>query len=235
MHRMMTAALSLWLGGAGMGIGQETANPVVVELFTSQGCSSCPPADALLAELASREDVIALALHVDYWDYIGWKDSFADPAFTRRQKAYAHAAGARTIYTPQMVVQGQEHLVGLRAMELADLIRAHGTQPAPIRISLERVGRSLRIRAEAPASPFGRDLVVQLVRYTPEEVVEIAHGENAGRRINYANIVTSWQALGEWDGSAPLAMEARADDNSPAVVILQEEGPGEIVAAARLR
>src|SRR6056297_1329329 len=83
-------------------------DPVVVELFTSQGCSSCPPADAMLGELAERDDVIPLALHVDYWDYIGWADIFADPAYTRRQKGYAHATGQRMVYTPQMVIDGQD-------------------------------------------------------------------------------------------------------------------------------
>ncbi|WP_343079379.1 DUF1223 domain-containing protein [Ostreiculturibacter nitratireducens] len=235
MRRMMTAALGLWLGCAGISLAQDTTNPVVVELYTSQGCSSCPPADALLAELAPREDVIALALHVDYWDYIGWKDSFAAPEYTMRQKAYARAVGARSVYTPQIVVQGQEHLVGLRPMELADLIRAHGAKPSPVRLTLERAGGAVRIRAEALGNPLRRELIVQLVRYTPEEVVEIMHGENAGRRITYANIVTSWQPLGEWDGAAPLAMEAPAEGDGPTVVILQEEGPGPILAAARLR
>src|SRR5918996_4983900 len=93
-------------------LARAQTNPVVVELFTSQGCSSCPPADALLAELAGKDGVIALALHVDYWDYLGWADSFASPAFTARQRAYAKKAHSRTIYTPQMIVQGEDRLVG---------------------------------------------------------------------------------------------------------------------------
>lgn len=232
MHRMIVAAFGLWLGLSAAAAAQT--NPVVIELYTSQGCSSCPPADELLAELARREDVIALALHVDYWDYIGWADSFADPAFTRRQKAYAQAVGARTIYTPQMIVGGLEHLVGVRPMELSALIRSQSGKVSPVRLTLERAGEGLRVSAVAEP-PLDRPVVVQLVRYLPEQTVEIRHGENAGRVITYANIVTDWQMLAEWDGAAPLVLEARAGGEEATVVIVQEPGPGAIVAAARLR
>ena len=206
--------------------------PVVVELFTSQGCSSCPPADALLETLALREDVIALALHVDYWDYIGWEDIFADPAFTRRQKGYAHVAGARTIYTPQMIVGGMEHLVGVRPEELSDLIARHRATPAPVHLALSRDGGALGVSA-GPA-PLPRPVVVQLVQYVPAETVTIERGENAGHTLTYVNIVSSWTELGVWDGSAPLDLSVPAAGDRPAVVILQEQGPGRIVAAARL-
>ena len=117
-------ALALAIGFLASFIGAAAAadRPVVVELYTSQGCSSCPPADAILAELADREDVIALAFHVDYWDYIGWKDIFADPANTLRQRNYARVAGARSVYTPQMIVDGQDHVVGTKPMKLAEHI-----------------------------------------------------------------------------------------------------------------
>ena len=95
---------------------------VVVELFTSQGCSSCPPADALLDRLSSRNNVLALSLHVDYWDYIGWKDKFASPAHTARQQAYARAAGRRSVYTPQMIINGLDDVAGTAPMDVADMI-----------------------------------------------------------------------------------------------------------------
>jgi len=209
-------------------------HPVVVELYTSQGCSSCPPADALLAEIAGRDDVIALALHVDYWDYIGWADRFAKPGFTKRQKAYARAAGEHAIYTPQMIVEGSEHLVGLRPMELVGLIDQHNAVPSQIRLSLAREGEVLRIRLEAQP-PLPRGAVVQLVRYRPEETVNIEHGENAGRVVRYSNIVTDWAPIADWDGRQPLSLEASAPGSDAAVVIVQEQGPGEILAAARLR
>jgi hypothetical protein len=227
--KAMLAAVALSLGAAGTAAAD--GHPVVIELFTSQGCSSCPPADALLRELSRRDDVIALALHVDYWDYIGWKDSFADPAFTRRQKAYATAAGAHTVYTPQMVVGGVDHLIGTRAMELGRLIEAHGAAPRAVDLEVRRGSARLTIRAVA-RGPLRRDVVIQLVRFRPEEAVAIERGENAGQTITYANIVTDWQVIGSWSGAAPLEMSAEVPGPDRAAVILQEEGPGAILAAA---
>lgn len=232
--RGFLAALTFAMMGAGAAAGEEARRPVVVELFTSQGCSSCPPADALLAELAPRDDVIALALHVDYWDYIGWKDSFASPLHTKRQKAYARAAGARTIYTPQMIVGGTAVISGLKPMKLVDLIREQGALEPRVRIVLLRAGDAVEIRAEAEP-PLDQPATVQLVRYMPEKRVEISHGENAGRSIAYSNIVTQWQPLGDWDGKDPFALVAPAPGAEPVVVIVQETGPGAILAAARLR
>ena len=123
----------------------EQAAPVVLELYTSQGCSSCPPADALFAELAKRDDVIALALHVDYWDYLGWKDAFARPRHTARQKAYAKAARSRTIFTPEMIVQGEERLKGHDAASILEEIDARGREAPGAALSVERNGDALRI------------------------------------------------------------------------------------------
>ena len=227
--RGMLAGAMIGLGLAQGAVAGE--GPVVVELFTSQGCSSCPPADALLATLARRDDVLPLALHVDYWDYIGWADSFANPAHTVRQKAYAHVARARTIYTPQMVVGGVDHLIGTRAMELGELIEAHGARPSPVVLHVARGSARLTIRAEA-RGPLPGVVVVQLVRFRPEATVEIARGENAGRTITYTNIVTDWREIGRWSGAAPLELAADAPGPDRAAVIVQEEGPGAILAAA---
>ncbi|WP_373356773.1 DUF1223 domain-containing protein [Pseudoroseicyclus sp. CXY001] len=206
--------------------------PVVVELYTSQGCSSCPPADALLQQLAGRPEVIALALHVDYWDYIGWEDSFARPEFTQRQRRYARAAGASAIYTPQFVVSGQQHVIGARPMELMDGIRAAAAAMEPMGLTIERQGDGVRIRASALPQP--RPLVVQLVRYMPRETVDVLRGENAGLALSYANIVTDWTAVAEWDGAAPLDIEVEAPGDAPLVVLVQDAGQGRICAAARL-
>ena len=206
--------------------------PVVIELYTSQGCSSCPPADAMLHELAKRDDVIALALHVDYWDYIGWKDVFGRPENTARQHAYARAANAATVYTPQMVIGGVDHVIGSRPMQVMDVVQAHSRQGNPFDVDLTRRGNNVIINA----APGARgDYVVQLVRYTPEATVAISRGENAGRSLNYTNIVTSWDVIGRWDGRSALALEASAAGDSPVVVILQQRTNGPIVGAAQLR
>lgn len=221
------------LTGAGVARSGD-AEPVVVELFTSQGCSSCPPADNLMAELSEREDVIALALHVDYWDYIGWKDEYADPAYTRRQKNYARAAGHTSVYTPQMVINGQDHVVGTRAMKLADLITLHKQASARVELDVTRSGDAVSIQARHLAEPPAIPLQVQLVRFMPERVAQITRGENAGRTIRYVNVVESWEPLGDWDPSGDLSLELEITGDLPAVVLLQEPGPGAILAARRL-
>ena len=208
--------------------------PVVVELYTSQGCSSCPPADEILHQLAQRSDVIPLALHVDYWDYIGWADSFADPAHTLRQNQYARVAGARSIYTPQMIIGGQDHVIGTKPMDVAELIQRHGGQRTGTQISLQRSGNQLRITGQT-ANALRNGTVVQVVRFSPRETVDIRRGENAGRQLTYANIVTDWDAVGEWSGRGDLNMSVNVSGNAPIVVIVQEPGPGAVMATAVLR
>ncbi|MFT6024784.1 MAG: hypothetical protein ACI9PY_002916 [Ascidiaceihabitans sp.] len=208
-------------------------SPVVIELFTSQGCSSCPPADAMLHELAKRDDVIALALHVDYWDYIGWKDEFAKPAYSKRQREYAIAGHRRSVYTPQMVINGRTDVVGAKAMQLSEAVAKHAANPSPMDVKLVRSGDSLRINAVANGAegPF----VVNLVRYTPLSETRITRGENAGHTLAYANVAHDWKIVKEWDGSAPLNMRADLQGDAPVVVIIQQNRFGPIMAAARLR
>ena len=135
-------------------LAQAQASPVVLELYTSQGCSSCPPADALFADLARRDDVIALALHVDYWDYLGWRDDFARPRHTARQKAYAKAARSRTIFTPEMIIQGEDRLKGHAAAAIVADIAARLREPAGAALAVTREGDTIRI----DVAPAGGDL-----------------------------------------------------------------------------
>ncbi|MFD0981367.1 DUF1223 domain-containing protein [Tropicimonas aquimaris] len=216
------------------GPARADENRVVIELFTSQGCSSCPPADELLERLAERDDVLPLALHVDYWDYIGWADSFARPEHTRRQKAYAKIAGSRSIYTPQMIIGGVEQIVGTRPMEVADAVMRHVQQEPAIDLDVERDGDTVRIMSDTPVTAKG-PLLVQLVRYMPHQVVEIGRGENAGRTLTYTNIVTEWSILAEWTGSEPLDLSAEVPGPDAVAVIVQKAGNGRILAAADLR
>jgi len=231
MKTLLSALAALWLLLPASLAAQNT--PVVVELFTSQGCSSCPPADKLMHKLAKRADVIALALHVDYWDYIGWKDQYARPENTRRQHRYAHRGGRDVVYTPQMIINGQDDVVGARAMELSELIMHHAMSPRTVTLTATRSGNAVRIEAEASTRP-GAKLVVQLVRYTPSRRAKITRGENAGHTLTYANVVEAWTVLGEWDASAPLSVEADLQGDLPGVVLIQEKGTGPILAAARI-
>ncbi|MGD9294286.1 MAG: DUF1223 domain-containing protein [Roseobacter sp.] len=207
--------------------------PVVVELFTSQGCSSCPPADELMEVLVQREDVIALSLHVDYWDYIGWKDEFADPRHAERQRAYARFAGRRSVYTPEMIVNGISDIVGAKPMALASAIEKHKAQPRVIDISVSRDKDRVAISARAPADA-GHSALVHMLRYQPERTARITRGENAGKTIRYRNVVQDWQVIGKWNGSGDLQLEAHAPGNYPVVILIQSEKDGRIYAAARL-
>ena len=199
---------------------------VLVELYTSHGCNSCPPADKIVADLAAREDVLALSVHVDYWDYIGWKDTFATPAHTERQRAYQKALGARYVYTPQAVIAGAAETVGSNRAELERSIRA-AKRPS---VAIEHDGRRLTI-----AAGEGGPAAVWLVRFEPRQEVDIARGENGGKRLAYANVVREWTRLGTWSGQAlDLALEAAP--GTKAAVILQKEGagPGAVIGLRRL-
>jgi hypothetical protein len=233
MRHIVSAACGLWLC-LGSGAVAQSEPGVVVELYTSQGCSSCPPADEILAKLSRQPGIIALALHVDYWDYIGWEDTFADRKFTSRQKAYAHAAGSKMIYTPQMIVGGREQVEGNQPTTVARAIDAHMGMVGQVTLTAERQGNKVTIRAVANP-PLTRPARVQVVRYLDRAEVAIERGENAGLNVAYHNIVTVWDDVGAWHGDAPLQMTAQAAGGAPVVVIVQSEGPGEILAAVRLR
>lgn len=224
--RVLQAALLGSLAAASPVLAEE--QPVVIELFTSQGCTSCPPADAMMAEMAHMDGVIPLSLHVDYWDYIGWPDAFASPGNTQRQEAYAREAGERLVYTPQIVVNGMDRVVGSDAVAVMERLRAHSGAVTPVALRLRREGGTLVI--EATADGPVPSLTIHLVGFAPERKVEILGGENAGLSMTYTNVVTSWEVLGTWSGTAPLSIEATLEGSG--AVILQEEGPGAVRAAA---
>jgi hypothetical protein len=213
--------------------GRAGSTPVLIELFTSQGCSSCPPADELLTTLAQQEDVIALALHVDYWDYLGWEDSFGKPRHTARQRAYAKAARSRTIYTPEIVVQGEARVKGHDAATIIGQIAMHQQQPAPATLELARDGDAIDISL-APAGPPTEPADVHVVAFIPEEEVSIEAGENAGRTLTYTNIVTDWQTVMQWDGAAPVEFRYEGAGDGPVAVIVQATHMGPVLAAAKL-
>lgn len=222
------------------------ALPVVVELFTSQGCSSCPPADAMLAGLAATPGVLPLSFHVDYWDYLGWADSFARPEFTKRQEGYARASGERALYTPQLIVDGQDTAVAPGPTQLMALIDANRLSPAMVSVQRETTEAGEEIEL-MPLSDMEGDVGILLVRYAPERKVRVTAGENRGRTVTYVNVVLALDELAEWDGTKPLRLTIRPDgepdedfpaDARHALLIQKEragsELPGPILAAIRL-
>ena len=234
-----TVLAGMLAAAAGAAAEDGRASPVLVELFTSQGCSSCPPADRFAGRLARRGGVLVLSFHVNYWDYIGWADPFATDATTRRQYAYARAMGQRGVYTPQMVVGGSAHVVGsdetavLRAIERYRGAR-RGRGPGP-RIALARTDG--RLWVTLGAAPYEGTADVMLVRFDSRRDTAVTRGENRGRAISNFNVVRGYHRLGTWRGAAarlPIdeAEIAAGRANDGCAVIVQDEGAGPVVAAA---
>jgi hypothetical protein len=228
------------------GLGPISHPPVVVELFTSQGCTACPPADRMLADLAERDDILALSWHVDYWDYLGWADDFAKPEFTLRQQSYAHAWGERAIYTPQMIVGGTDTLIALRPADLMALVDMQMTRPVPIMVSARQRGEEFQIEL-TPRVAIPDKVAIVLVRYAPHRHVTIKAGENRGVAVRYTNVVLAADRIGEWDGRAALRMTVRPDlasgdafpEDTRHAILAQQMGragqpTGPILAAIRL-
>lgn len=231
--RLVFASFICLLGALFPAVGASQDQPVVVELFTSQGCSYCPPADAYLNELAKQPNVIALAWHVDYWDYIGWKDSFANPAFTERQRAYAHAQKQRMIYTPQLIINGVENMMGKIYDEVSASIRKVTVQKAVMKLSSSRAGAAYTVTLSASHRHGTYD--VQLVRVSPINIVKILGGENAGKTVTYVNIVTDLRSLGSWDGQGKVTFKTGDLVRGKYTILVQHQGHGKIVAAAWLK
>ena len=245
---LMLAAALMALGHAGAQSGAhaqaQTAitTPVVIELFTSQGCSSCPPADRLLEKLARQPNVIALSLPVDYWDYIGWKDTLASPAFTARQKFYAQARRDRHIYTPQVIVNGLQHGVGsnyaaVRALA-KDMLGKRGALKVEMRTAAKAGGVICDVGESAADAPKSAGL--WLFRIVKSRDVQIGRGENNGRTVKYVNVVRSIAKIGDWNGK-PKRFDIKASvlkkgDAEGWVLLLQSgtaKRPGVILAAAK--
>ena len=226
MKRLVSLTLIALLFSAG-----ASAQPVVVELFTSQGCSSCPPADEYLGDLARRPNIIALAYHVDYWDELGWKDRFSIPAAAQRQRGYVKRLSRAGAFTPQIVVSGDTSLVGSNRVEVE---RAIGGDRDALAMKLSKSGGNVLVQfTEAWREPMD----VYLVSYLARATDKIERGENARRTLKHFNVVRSFKRLGTWNGkpqrmTAPLA-ELPPDATSVAV-ILQRKNQGAIAGAAML-
>jgi hypothetical protein len=220
------------LTSVGAGATQAAAAaPVVIELFTSQGCSSCPPADALLGELARRPNVVALAYHVDYWDDLGWKDRFSIPEATQRQRGYVRKLSSSGAFTPQAVVSGDTSLIGSNRAALTQAIAADRDALA-VQLSTTRDALVIDLPER-----WREPMDVHAVSYLEEATTRIGRGENANRTLRYSHIVRSFKRVGVWNGkpermTVPLA--SFPDDATAVAVLLQRPAQGAVAGAATI-
>jgi hypothetical protein len=224
------AAALLGVAGASSASAADAAHPLVLELFQSQGCSSCPPANANVSALSDRPDILALSFSVTYWDDLGWKDTFASPRYTARQWDYARGLGHDNVFTPQVVVNGRRDGVGVDRRELATVIARgdRGTGGPSIGWRRDAV-----VISAASAAPRAAD--VWLVRYDPRVIeVPIRRGENGGRTLPHKNIVREFTRLGSWRGAAEtFALPPPRDPALRTAILVQETAGGPILAASK--
>ena len=242
-------SISRWSGALGVCAIVAIIRPAhagdpraVVELFTSQGCSSCPPADRLIGELAKDPSVIALSMPIDYWDYLGWKDTLADSRFSARQKAYSLMRGDRDVYTPQVVVNGSAHVVGSDRAgiegAIGDTKKAEGVMSVPVSMTIsgKQINVSVAASSKAPSPAHGEVWICSVSKSVP---ISIGRGENRGREITYHNVVRNLLKVGDWNGSAAswtVPLENISREGVDAAVVYVQDGnrdkPGPMLGAA---
>src|SRR5690349_18835843 len=227
------AAGAVATGAAGRIVKADTARPVVVELFTSQGCSSCPPADAFMAEVRAMKSVVALTYNVDYWDYRGWRDTLASPENSKRQYKYAKARGDMDVYTPQMIIDGATHVVGSQKSAVTAAIQQSLTNPPPMWIPVSIAANEAEFQITVDEAPPGTPpptASLWFVSVAPQVPVEIEKGENAGQKIVYLNVVRKLVPVGMWHGDkTTLALpkdSVMTEDSTSCVALLQTKPLG---------
>lgn len=236
--RHALAALALF---AGLGLASSAhAEPrlTVVELYTSQGCPACPAADALLAELADRPNILALSFHVDYWDYIGWTDPFAKEVYSRRQQRYLEQLRLPYVYTPQMVVDGKLHASGSRQREVeTNIERARELKQGRVAVAVTRISDG-QVRIQIPGSDalYRGEADIMLVRFDEKHVTDVTRGENKGKTLTNYNVVRLLRPVADWNGEA-VDMVMRLQDIGGAdpaycAIFVQERGQGRILGAS---
>ncbi len=242
---IVTAGLALFSGVTPLLAQQPEpgkGQPAVIELFTSQGCSSCPAADKLVGELSARTDVIALSFPVTYWDYLGWKDTFAKPEYSERQRRYAASRGDGEVYTPQAVINGIKGCVGSDRNQIEAAIKATQASLSKTVVVMAAKRDGERFLIEAGVAPEGSPhksghVFVAAVKRSTD--VSIQRGENAGRTVTYTNVVRSFVDAGAWQGAATAfsipVKGLTIDPGDTLVVFLQADKLGPIVAAARIK
>jgi len=238
MIRCALIALALVLAVPGAASRAEPTMPVVIEMFTSQGCNSCPPADLLLQDWAKERSVIVLSLHVDYWDYLGWRDTFGKRGHTDRQQAYARSTGSRQVYTPQAVVDGQYPVVGSnRAAVEAAIHNAKRDMHLALNAERDAAGRPKRLNIPG-FRPWTGEATIWLCLYDKQHDVAVQLGENSGKTLTYVNVARAWQDMGRWTGD-PLSVDLATrldgfDWEAKGAVILVQSSRGPIIGAIDL-
>lgn len=240
---LLTGALGIfgWVSFAAAQTGaQPAAAPpkAVLELYTSQGCSSCPPADALLKSYVARPDIIALTFPVDYWDYLGWKDTFAKAKFSERQRAYGKQRGDGQIYTPQMVVDGLGHTIGSNANEIDRAIASHATKFTRSRVTVAMRTERGQLLIETGNAPDGSDIKdanIWLALVQAEGEIPVRAGENRGKTLKYYNVVRELTPIGMWSGTAMtirLDRDTISQPGAESFAVLLQNKSGQIIGAA---
>ena len=242
MENLITRRQALVLGTAGLiapaAIKPVSAatTPVLVELFTSQGCSSCPPADELAGELASDPNTYVVSLNVDYWDYLGWRDTLAKPEYTQRQYAYAAARGDGRVYTPQMIVNGFDHAVGSSRNAVADKIAE--ARQTPLQVPLKFSMTPKEIKVEIPATNLQEDATLWLMAIEPRVQQKIIRGENTGTTITYHNVVRNLVPATMWKGEAYHGSWMRdtvmTKTSKSCIAVLQTGQAGKLLGLAKV-
>jgi len=244
---MVNSSISRWSGTLGVCAVIAIVRPAhadpraVVELFTSQGCSSCPPADKIIGELAKDPSVIALSMPIDYWDYLGWKDTLADARFSARQKAYSHVRGDRDVYTPQAIVNGSIHVIGSDRAGIEDAIddttKTGSAMSVPVTMSI--IGKQINVSVAASRIPTAAHGEVWICSVSKAVPISIGRGENSGREITYHNVVRNLLKVGDWNGSSgnwTVPLENISRDGVDAAVVYVQDGsrdtPGPMLGAA---
>ena len=248
MAGIMASRLKLLLAATGFALVMQPAfaEPprAVVELFTSQGCSNCPPADALLVEYSKQPDIVALSFPVNYWDYLGWKDTLAHAEFTHRQKGYAHARSDRQVFTPQMIVNGKKSCIGSDQAQIEKAIQMtlKGRSTLPVDVTVAEQNGMVTVSVTEVGEVQRRDAEVWVLPVLRSQTVPIERGENKGRTVTYANVVRGLKRIGEWHGGSARfevpAATARSgadgyvvllqaeEDNKPSVILGAAKSPG---------
>ena len=244
---MALRSISLWSGALGFCAVVAVIRPAhaepkaVVELFTSQGCSSCPPADRILGELTKDPSVIALSLPIDYWDYLGWKDTLADSRFSARQKAYSQARGDRDVYTPQMIVNGVAQVIGSDRARIDGAIRDTGnvSKALSVPVTMALSGKQLTVSVAASKEGTPAQGEVWLCSISKAVPISIRRGENRGREIIYHNVVRNLLKVGDFNGNAAswtVPLDSVTRDGIDAAAVLVQDGksdkPGRMLGAA---